>query len=97
MSATDQIKETAEAVQDRLQDAIPGRDDVPAPMRAVRRLGITSDIAYSLGLASVLAAMLAWFLGKTERAHDRGIFVGLWAPTFMALGKALEGYERFGR
>jgi hypothetical protein len=97
MSMVDRIKETAEAAQDQLQEAIPGRDDVPAPMRAVRRLGINSDIAYSLGLGSVLVALIAWFLGNSERAHARGIFVGLWAPTFMAIGKSLEGYERFGR
>jgi hypothetical protein len=93
VSITPKIKEAAEAAQDRLRDAVPGREDVPAPMRMVRNLGISSDIAYSLGLASVLLGLVAWFLGRTDRAHQRGIFIGLWAPTFMAIGKALEGYE----
>jgi hypothetical protein len=97
VSMTPKIKEAAEAAQDRLRDAVPGRQDVPAPMRVVRNLGISSDIAYSLGLASVLVALVAWFLGRTDRAHQRGIFIGLWAPTFMAMGKALEGYEHVGR
>jgi hypothetical protein len=97
VSMTPKIKETAQAAQARLRDAVPGREDVPAPMRIVRNLGISSDIAYSLGLGSVLVALVAWFLGRTDRAHQRGIFIGLWAPTFMAIGKALEGYEHVGR
>jgi hypothetical protein len=97
VSMTPKIKETTEAAQARLRDAVPGREDVPAPMRIVGNLGISSDIAYSLGLGSVVVALVAWFLGRTDRAHQRGIFIGLWAPTFMAIGKALEGYEPVGR
>jgi hypothetical protein len=97
MSMTPKIKETAEAAQARLREAASGLEDAPAPMRIVRNLGISSDIAYSLGLGSVLVALAAWFLGRTDRAHQRGIFIGLWAPTFMAIGKALEGYERIDR
>jgi hypothetical protein len=97
VSITPKLKETAEAARDRLRDAVPGQEDVPAPMRVVRGLGISSDIAYSLGLASVLLGVVAWFVGRTDRAHQRGIFIGLWAPTFMAIGKALEGYEHVDR
>jgi hypothetical protein len=94
---TPKIKATAEEARTRLRDAVPGREDVPAPMRVVRNLGISSDIAYSLGIGSVVVALIAWFVGRTDRAHQRGIFIGLWAPTFMAIGKALEGYERVDR
>jgi hypothetical protein len=97
VSMTPKIRETAEEAHARLRAAVPGREDVPAPMRAVRNLGISSDIAYSLGLASVVLALVAWFLGRSDRAHQRGIFIGLWAPTFMAIGKALEGYEHVDR
>jgi hypothetical protein len=88
---TEKIKDTTEAAKDRLQDVARGREDIPAPMRALRNAGFTSDIAYALGLGSVFVAMIAWFFGRSEAAHQRGIFIGLWAPTFMALGKALEG------
>jgi hypothetical protein len=97
MEMADRIAEAAETAQHHIKRAASGREDVLGPMQVVRKLGITSDIAYSLGLGSVLVALVAWFLGKTERAHQRGIFMGLWAPTFMALGKALEGYEHIGR
>lgn len=37
-------------------------------------------------LAAILSIPMSWyyFFGKKDR--ERGIFVGLWAPTFLALG-----------
>lgn len=63
-------------------------------IKTVRDLGITSEIAYVAGMASILLSIMSWAAAK--RAQDRasaqrwGIFVGLWAPTFFELGNALK-------
>ncbi|WP_028647971.1 hypothetical protein [Nocardiopsis sp. CNT312] len=59
-------------------------------------LGVTSEMAYAAGTASIGLSFLAWTLSKkkeeagTDRADRWGIFVGEWAPTFFALGVALR-------
>lgn len=68
-------------------------------IKALRSLGITSDIAYVAGLASIGASIAAWAGSRSQedapadKAERWGIFVGLWAPTFMALGNALKNEE----
>lgn len=58
--------------------------------------GVTSEMAYAAGTASVGIALLSWCVsrkkeeGGTERADRWGIFIGEWAPTFFALGVALR-------
>ncbi|WP_227254827.1 hypothetical protein [Frigoriglobus tundricola] len=47
------------------------------------------------GFASILAAVLVWFLSKEpDLAHGErfGIFVGLWAPTFFILSDRIDRY-----
>jgi hypothetical protein len=94
------VKDEAAQVKSEVMDLTEGRDDIPTPMRAVKNLGITSGMAYTAGVASIFLSLAMWFFrrgGKRETAERLAIFVGLWPPTFMALGKALEGYERPGR
>ncbi|GLU47172.1 hypothetical protein [Nocardiopsis ansamitocini] len=58
--------------------------------------GLTSDMAYAAGFASIGLSALAWLVSKktekagTDRADRWGLFVGEWAPTFFALGVALR-------
>ena len=65
----------------------------------VRQWGVTSDMAYLAGFASILGSFAAWRGSRDlEKAdHDRadrwGIFVGLWAPTIIGLGNALRHEE----
>jgi hypothetical protein len=57
-----------------------------------RRVGLSQDIMYVLGLASVGADIAIWNLKKGDdkaNAERFGIFVGLWAPTFFAIGNGL--------
>jgi hypothetical protein len=99
VSTARRVEEAATGLQNRMRGAME-RDDVPGPMRIVRGLGITSSMAYAAGLVSVALAAMMWLLkigGRNEKAERRAIFVGLWPPTFMAIGKALEGYEQPGR
>ncbi|ASU83598.1 hypothetical protein CDO52_13060 [Nocardiopsis gilva YIM 90087] len=59
-------------------------------------MGVTSEMAYAAGTASIGLSVLTWLVSKkTEeagiaRADRWGIFVGQWAPTFFALGVALR-------
>jgi hypothetical protein len=51
-----------------------------------------STMCFVLGFASIIASIAIWFLYKSDdRAHAErfGIFVGLWAPTFLILSDRL--------
>jgi hypothetical protein len=68
-------------------------------IKLLRGLGITSDTAYLAGVLSIGASIAAWTLSSRmedapgEKADRWGIYVGLWAPTFMALGNAIQTAE----
>jgi hypothetical protein len=61
---------------------------------------ILSNLCFVLGLASVLASIAIWYYagGKAAtfeaRTHGElfGIFVGLWAPTFLILSNRLARF-----
>lgn len=92
-------EQTEEATKDII-DLVDGDADIPQPMRTIKNLGVTSGMAYMAGVASILLSLSMWFFrrgGNRETAERLAIFVGLWPPTFMAIGKALEGYEHPGR
>ena len=65
-------------------------------IKFLRTLGITSDVAYLAGFLSIGASVAAWTLSRNneqapgEKADRWGIYVGLWAPTFMAMGNAIK-------
>lgn len=63
----------------------------------VEDAGLTPPVAYAASFASIGASILIWLLrrgGDRANAERFGIFVGLWAPTFMILGKVLEDRGR---
>jgi hypothetical protein len=68
-------------------------------IKFLRSLGITRDAAYLAGTLSIGASIAAWTLSSRmenapgEKADRWGIYVGLWAPTFMALGNAIQTAE----
>jgi hypothetical protein len=65
-------------------------------IKILRQLGVNSDIAYLASIVSIGASVAAWLVSRRfenapgEKADRWGIYVGLWAPTFMALGNALK-------
>jgi hypothetical protein len=65
-------------------------------IKLLRSLGITSDVAYLAAIASIGASVAAWGASRRmedapgEKADRWGIYVGLWAPTFMAIGNAIK-------
>ncbi|MEL6149585.1 MAG: hypothetical protein AAFV33_00655 [Chloroflexota bacterium] len=65
-------------------------------MKQVRNIGLNSNTLYFASIASVALSIGIWFLQRGEdrsRAERFGIFVGLWAPTLMIMGKAIEDSE----
>lgn len=69
-------------------------------VKILNNLGIKSDFAYIAGLASIGASITAWATSRNkeeagaDKAERWGIFVGLWAPTFMQIGNALKLEEK---
>jgi hypothetical protein len=70
------------------------------PIKALSDAGFKSEYAYLGAFVSIGLSFVAWSasqaVNKADRAQsDRwGIFVGHWAPTFMALGVALRLEEQ---
>jgi hypothetical protein len=67
---------------------------------ALRRIGLNSSLMHSLGLGSIVAALSLWARSAAVSDEDRkaraerlAIFVGLWPPTFVLLGKVLQDME----
>lgn len=70
-------------------------------IKQLRALGLTSDSMYLATFASIIGSIAIWFLTNREsedRSHAErfGIFVGLWAPTFWAMGNAMKESELHG-
>ena len=66
-------------------------------LRKLKSLGFSANLSYALGFISVIASIVVWFTqggtdtGESGAAGERfGIFVGLWAPTFMAIGNGID-------
>jgi hypothetical protein len=64
--------------------------------RFLYKLGIPSDAFYVASLGSIAASIIAWAVrsGKDVGNAERlGIFIGLWAPTFMLVGHGVHELE----
>ena len=66
----------------------------------LKKLGLTSTLMHSAGLTSILASVSLW--GRSASVSDKNskaraerlaIFIGLWPPTFILLGKVLQDLE----
>lgn len=66
-------------------------------------MGVTSEMAYAAGAASVGLSVVSWVVSRqreradTARADRWGLFIGEWAPSFFALGVALRLEEQSGK
>ena len=77
-----------------------GSHDAPrrlALFKTLKDLGLTADMMYLLGFLSVIGSIFVWYsqggvkAGEERASGERfGIFVGLWAPTFFAIGNGLS-------
>ncbi|TAG11743.1 MAG: hypothetical protein EAZ42_00055 [Verrucomicrobia bacterium] len=61
-------------------------------------LNSLSNLCFVLGFASILGSIAIWYLTGGDTAESKahaerfGIFVGLWAPTFMILSNRFDRY-----
>jgi hypothetical protein len=65
-------------------------------LKLLHRLHVPSDVAYGMALASILGSIAIWARRNEKNpanAERLGIFIGLWAPTFMIIGNALHVQE----
>jgi hypothetical protein len=66
----------------------------------LRKTGLWSKVMYTMGLASIGASVASWVMSRNmesagiDRADRWGIFIGLWAPTFMTIGCAMRLEEQ---
>ena len=61
--------------------------------KLLHRLHVPSDEADGMALASILGSIAIWAQRNEKNpanAERLGIFIGLWAPTFMIIGNALQ-------
>lgn len=67
---------------------------------ALRAAGLRGWHCHSLSLGAVGLCITLWIRAKTVDRAERGnaerraLFVGLWPPTFWAVGESLERSER---
>jgi len=62
-------------------------------LKLLHRLHVPSDAAYAMALASIFGSIAIWARRNEKNpanAERLGIFIGLWAPTFMIIGNALQ-------
>ncbi|MBJ7599289.1 hypothetical protein [Candidatus Nephthysia bennettiae] len=65
-------------------------------LKLLHRLHVPSDAAYGLALASIAGSIAIWAKRNEKNsanAERLGIFIGLWAPTFMIIGNGLHVEE----
>jgi RNase H-fold protein (predicted Holliday junction resolvase) len=65
-------------------------------LKLLHRLHVPSDLAYGMALASILGSIAIWAQRNEKNpanAERLGIFIGLWAPTFMIIGNGLHVEE----
>ena len=68
-------------------------------IKKLHKAGARSEWAYVAGFASIGLSYLSYFASRAKKGDDKaqadrwGIFVGHWAPTFLALGVALRMEE----
>lgn len=77
--------------------SLPQLTDVTDQLKQTdpKTLRLLSDVSFIAGFASIAASVGIWATSrKDDQAHAErfGIFVGLWAPTFLILSNRLERY-----
>lgn len=69
-------------------------------LRKLKSFGYSANVSYALGFLSVIGSIVIWLTqggtssGESGASGERlGIFIGLWAPTFMALGNGIDNLK----
>jgi hypothetical protein len=70
------------------------------PVKYLAKAGLRSEHAYIGSFASIALSLISWLISRGKKGDSKGqsdrwgIFIGHWAPTFMALGVALKLEEK---
>ncbi len=92
-------KQAAGQLGDAAENTVDQVKKSRGPVSALHRVGMQSEWIYAAGFASIGLSLGSWLIsrnktGDSKAQSDRwGIFIGHWAPTFMALGVALKADE----
>ena len=98
--ATANVKQAAGKAGDALGDAADAVTSGTGVVNRLSRIGMRSEYAYAAAFASIGLSLTSWFISRNKTGDDKaqsdrwGIFIGHWAPTFMALGVALKLEEK---
>lgn len=72
-------------------------------LRKLKSLGYSANLSYVLGFLSVIGSIVIWLTQgggiddiASAAGQRLGIFIGLWAPTFMALGNGIDNLKDEG-
>ncbi|GAA1845446.1 hypothetical protein ACFFOM_11450 [Microlunatus capsulatus] len=94
------VEGAASHVSDRVEDAVDEVREGHGVVNRLHRLGLRSEWAYAGAFASIGVSLGSWLISRGKTGDDKsqsdrwGIFIGHWAPTFMALGVALKLEEK---
>ena len=97
--AAGQLGDAAQDAQAAAENAVQQVKKSRGLVSALHRVGVKSEWAYAASFASIGLALGSWFLSRSKTGDSKGqsdrwgIFIGEWAPTFMALGVALKAEE----
>lgn len=96
MSIRNRARETADQIADTTTDTAKEVAKGHGVINRLSRAGVRSEYAYIGAFASIGLSFAAYFISRGKKDDSKaqadrwGIFVGHWAPTFMALGVALK-------
>ncbi len=96
MSFSDKTDDVAGQAKNAANDAVGTVKSGGGVIAALSAAGFKSEWAYVGAFASIGLSFASYFASRGKQGHDKaqsdrwGIFVGHWAPTFMALGNALR-------
>ncbi|MGI8768712.1 MAG: hypothetical protein ACR2I1_06340 [Propionibacteriaceae bacterium] len=92
----DKAQRRADDLGDAAKDVVGDASKGHGVVNRLHRAGLTSEVAYIGAFASIGFSLISWVVSRNKTGHDKaqsdrwGIFIGHWAPTFMALGVALK-------
>lgn len=88
------------SIQDKAQATATEVSKGHGVINRLHRAGFRSEFAYVGSFVSIAISVTSWFVSRNKTGHSKsqsdrwGIFIGHWAPTFMALGVALKMEEK---
>lgn len=89
-------KQAGEQAKRAAENVASGVKQGHGVINRLHNVGFKSEFAYIGAFASIGFSLASWFISRNKTGGDKaqadrwGIFVGHWAPTFMALGVALK-------